>query len=68
MPTINSTILSDLGSGILIAPLIGILESIAIAKAFSRKHDYKIEPSQEILALGVANICGSFIQAYPVAY
>jgi MFS superfamily sulfate permease-like transporter len=38
--------------GIIVAPLIGFLESIAIAKAFARKNDYKIDPSQELIAIG----------------
>ncbi|XP_014671722.1 PREDICTED: sodium-independent sulfate anion transporter-like [Priapulus caudatus] len=61
-----SKMLSQLGSGLAVVPLIGILESIVIAKAFARKNRYKIDPTQELLALGLANILGSFVSAYPV--
>lgn len=55
--------ISELGSGILVIPLIVLLEDIAICKAFS---DGKtIDATQEMLALGVAGIANSFVQAYP---
>ena len=45
---------------------IGFMESIAVAKAIQSKHkDYKVSPNQELIALGVANIGGSFFQAFP---
>lgn len=54
---------SELGSGLLVLPLIILLEDIAICKAFS---DGKtIDATQEMIALGVANIANSFMQAYP---
>ena len=59
-------ILSELGAGLAIIPLIGFLESIAIAKAFARKNKYKVDASQELVALGVANCLSSFVSSYPV--
>lgn len=59
-------VLSDLGPGLVIVPLIGFLESIAIAKAFSRKNKYRVDASQELIALGLANCFGSFVSSYPV--
>ena len=45
---------------------IGFMESIAVAKAIQRKHkDYEVVPNQELIALGIANIGGSFLQAFP---
>ena len=47
--------------------LVSFMESIAVAKAIQAKHkDYKIIPNQELIALGTANIGGSFFQAFPV--
>ncbi|CAG9785891.1 unnamed protein product [Diatraea saccharalis] len=54
---------SELGSGILVIPLIVLLEDIAICKAFS--DGGTIDATQEMIALGVANIANSFMQAYP---
>ncbi len=46
--------------------LVSFMESIAVAKAIQRKHrDYQLRPNQELIALGLANILGSFFQAYP---
>ncbi len=47
--------------------LVSFMESIAVAKAIQAKHkDYKVVPNQELIALGLANIGGSFLQSYPV--
>ena len=46
--------------------LISFMESIAVAKAIQRKHRYyKVIPNQELIALGLANLFGSFFQSYP---
>ncbi len=45
---------------------ISFMESIAVAKAIQAKHrTYKIDPNQELLGLGLANIGGSFFQSFP---
>ncbi|XP_068214134.1 sodium-independent sulfate anion transporter-like isoform X2 [Palaemon carinicauda] len=56
--------LSDLGAGVPIIPLISILESIAIASAFAGSKT--IDATQEMLALGFCNLAGSFVQSMPV--
>jgi len=55
---------SQLGSAIFIIPLIAILESVAIAKAFSKGKP--VDASQEMLALGFCNIAASFVQSMPI--
>uniref|UniRef100_A0A8C2BEQ0 Sodium-independent sulfate anion transporter n=1 Tax=Cyprinus carpio TaxID=7962 RepID=A0A8C2BEQ0_CYPCA len=61
-----SDIAKDLGGGLAVIPLMGVLESIAIAKAFSSKNNYRIDANQELFAIGLTNIMGSFVSAYPV--
>ena len=51
--------------GILVA-LVGLLEQLAIAQAFSKTHGYEIDNNQEMLTLGFCNIVGSLFQCYPV--
>jgi len=46
--------------------IIGFMESISIAKALASKHQYKLVPGQEFLALGAANVVGACFSAYPV--
>uniref|UniRef100_A0AAR2KPT0 SLC26A/SulP transporter domain-containing protein n=1 Tax=Pygocentrus nattereri TaxID=42514 RepID=A0AAR2KPT0_PYGNA len=59
-------ILLDLGGGLAVIPLMGVLESIAIAKAFGSQNNYRINANQEFFAIGLTNILGSFVSAYPV--
>ncbi|KAI0240297.1 hypothetical protein LSAT2_009017 [Lamellibrachia satsuma] len=57
---------SKIGSGFAIVPLLSLIETIAIGQAFARKNKYRIDANQELIGIGVANIVGSFVQAYPV--
>ena len=46
--------------------LIAFLEAISIAKSLEQKENNEtVEPNQELIALGTANLVGSFFQAYP---
>ena len=46
--------------------LIGFMESIAVAKALWMKHkDYDIDANQELIALGLSNVAGSFFGSFP---
>lgn len=58
-----SDMLSTIGNGLIVVPLIALLESIAICKAFSKGDT--IDASQELIAIGTANIANSFVQGYP---
>jgi solute carrier family 26 (sodium-independent sulfate anion transporter), member 11 len=42
-----------------------LIEHIAIAKSFGRVNNYIINPSQELVAIGVTNVLGPFLGAYP---
>ncbi|CAM8897794.1 unnamed protein product [Rhodiola kirilowii] len=44
---------------------VAILESVGIAKALAAKNGYDLDSNQELVGLGLANICGSFFSAYP---
>lgn len=41
-----------------------LLEHIAIAKSFGRLNNYKINPNQELIAIGVTNLVGPCFGAY----
>ncbi|KAM6344820.1 sodium-independent sulfate anion transporter isoform 2-T2 [Alca torda] len=60
------SMVEDMGVGLAVVPLMGLLETVAIAKAFASQNDYRIDPNQELLALGFANILGSFVSSYPI--
>ena len=66
MPSFNLETIEILFPLALTIALISFMESIAVAKAIQRKHrDYKVIPNQELIALGLANLFGSFFQSYP---
>lgn len=46
--------------------LLAYIESVSAAKAIAQKNKYEIDPRQELLALGVANLATSMGQGYPV--
>jgi high affinity sulfate transporter 1 len=47
--------------------LLSYVESIAAARAFAAKHHYTIDPRQELLGLGAANLMAALGQGCPVA-
>ncbi|KAG5673064.1 hypothetical protein PVAND_003139 [Polypedilum vanderplanki] len=53
-----------LGLSLLTLPLVSILESVAIAKAFSKGKI--VDATQEMIALGLCNIASSFFQSIPI--
>lgn len=53
-----------LGFSLLTIPLVSILESVAIAKAFSKGKI--IDANQEMIALGLCNMFSSFAQSIPI--
>lgn len=67
MPSFDMTDWSNLLPVALTIALVSFMESIAVAKAIQAKHkNYKVIPNQELIALGLANIGGSFFQGYTV--
>ncbi|MEL6188036.1 MAG: sulfate permease, partial [Myxococcota bacterium] len=52
------------GSALTIA-LVGFMEAISVSKALAARNHDKIDPSQELFALGAANLGGAFFGAYP---
>ncbi|XP_071878713.1 sodium-independent sulfate anion transporter [Bombus fervidus] len=56
---------SALGSGCLVVPLLSLLETISIAKVFNEGKP--IDATQEMLALGVCNVVSAFVSSMPVS-
>ena len=59
------SLFSQLLPAVLPVVLVGIIEHIAMAKAFGRLNGYRADPNQEIVALGVTNIIAPFFGAIP---
>lgn len=47
--------------------LLSYVESVSAARALAQAHGDEIDPRQELLGLGVANLAAGLFQAYPVA-
>ncbi|MCK5541371.1 MAG: STAS domain-containing protein [Desulfobacterales bacterium] len=50
-----------------IISLLGFMEAIAIAKSMAAKTGQRLDPNQELIGQGLANIIGSFGQSYAVS-
>jgi sulfate permease, SulP family len=47
--------------------LLAYIESVSAARTFAGKHGYSIDPRQEFLGIGAANLLAGFGHGYPVA-
>jgi high affinity sulfate transporter 1 len=47
--------------------LLAYVESVSAARALAQQNGYEIDPRQELLGLGAANLAAGFFHAYPVA-
>ena len=61
----DPSLLGNLWAGALGIALMSFVESIAAGRAFARRGNPPVDATQELIALGVANIGGSFTHAYP---
>lgn len=64
-PLANHDVAMSALSGLPVIVLLALLEHISIAKSFGRINGYKINPSQESVAIGVTNIAASFFGGFP---
>ncbi|MBW2317577.1 MAG: STAS domain-containing protein [Deltaproteobacteria bacterium] len=67
IPKIDSKIILHLLPFAAIISLLGFMEAIAIAKAMAAKTGQRLDPNQELIGQGLANICGSLCRSYPTS-
>ncbi|MDP1927191.1 MAG: SulP family inorganic anion transporter [Thiobacillus sp.] len=67
LPTFNLDMLGSLLTAALVISLVAFMEAISIAKAVAAKTKQRIDPNQELIGQGLANVVGSFSQAFPVS-
>ncbi|KFX88955.1 hypothetical protein V495_05676 [Pseudogymnoascus sp. VKM F-4514 (FW-929)] len=65
VPTITIPIIKLFISEVPASVIVLLIEHIAISKSFGRINNYIIDPSQEMVAIGVTNILGPFLGGYP---
>lgn len=67
MPALDMRAFSHLLSSAVIIALLGFMEAISIAKAMAAKTGQRLDPNQELIGQGIANILGSMTSAYPAS-
>jgi len=56
----------DLVLGAIAVTIVAYAESLAAAKQYARVHDYAVDPNQELIGLGVANLGAGISQGFVV--
>lgn len=66
LPSLNITLLRDLLMPAILISVIGFVESISVAQTLAAKKRQRIDPDQELIGLGAANLGASFTGGFPV--
>ena len=65
VPTVTTSLVKSFVGQLPASVIVILIEHIAIAKSFGRVNNYTIDPSQEMVAIGITNLFGPFVGAYP---
>jgi SulP family sulfate permease len=66
LPSLDMAALRELVPTVLAISLVGFLESFAVAQSLASRRRESVDGSQELVALGVANLGAAFSGGYPV--
>jgi len=66
MPKFSLDLWSSLLTSAILISVIGFVESISVAQTLAAKKRQRIDPDQELIGLGAANIGASFTSGFPV--
>jgi SulP family sulfate permease len=66
MPSLSLDLVSALFIPALLISVIGFVESISVAQTLAAKKRQRIDPDQELIGLGAANLGAGFTGGYPV--
>lgn len=64
VPELRPSVIKQFAAKLPACVIVLLLEHIAVSKSFGRTNNYTIDPSQELIAIGVTNLLGPFIGAY----
>lgn len=65
VPVVTTDIIKLFASQLPASVIVLLIEHISIAKSFGRVNNYTINPSQEMVAIGVTNLLAPFLGGYP---
>jgi len=66
MPSLSPTLLGQLLLPAFLISIIGFVESISVAQTLAAKKRQRIDPDQELIGLGAANVGAAFTGGFPV--
>jgi SulP family sulfate permease len=66
LPLLDAGLWQQLAIPALLLSVIGFVESVSVAQTLAAKKRQRINPDQELIGLGAANVAASFTGGYPV--
>lgn len=66
VPNLDYSLLTSLATGALLISIVGFVESVSVAHTLAAKRRQSIDPDQELLGLGAANLGSAFSGGLPV--
>ena len=66
VPDLSVDLVASLGAAAMLISIIGFVESVSVAQTLAAKKRQRIDPDQELVGLGAANIAASVSGGYPV--
>ncbi len=66
VPAVDLELWSELAVSALLISIIGFVESVSVGKTLAAKRRQRIDPNQELIALGAANVASAVSAGFPV--
>ena len=66
LPSFAPDLMRQLALPAVLISIIGFVESVSVAQTLAAKRRQRIDPDQELIGLGAANIGAAFTGGYPV--
>jgi SulP family sulfate permease len=66
LPSFDAALWRDLAMPALLISVVGFVESVSVGQTLAAKRRQRIEPDQELVALGASNLGAAFTGGYPV--
>lgn len=66
VPTLSLDLLTALAMPAFLISIVGFVESVSVAQTLAARRRQRIEPNQELIGLGAANIAAGLSAGYPV--
>jgi SulP family sulfate permease len=66
VPALSLDLLTTLAMPAFLISIVGFVESVSVAQTLAAKRRQRIEPNQELIGLGAANIAAGLSSGYPV--